>query len=105
MLGHLHDGGTELLVRKGRKGKEETVCKSLAGYGEGMTHEIQKRHGGMDMSHIETMSMCHSVGRIEAGEEWSVRADYDLEAHAPMMDASGEPEGVMGIAVMYVVED
>jgi hypothetical protein len=107
VLGHLHDGGTHLHVRK----DDELVCTSLPRYDdEGMDHDhghgLVRRHGGgMDMSHITEMSMCHNIGRMEEGEEWTVRADYDIDAHQPMLDASGEPEGVMGIAVMYVVED
>lgn len=106
ILGHLHDGGTHLNVRK----DGESVCMSMPKYGDkgmnhGEGHDLVRRHGGgMDMSHITEMSMCHNVGRIEAGEEWTVRADYDIAAHPPMMDANGAPEGVMGIAVMYIVE-
>lgn len=107
VLGHLHDGGTHLGVRK----DEESVCRSVPTYDDkGMDHahdghDLVRRHGGgMDMSHITEMSMCHDVGRIEVGEEWTVRADYDIAAHPPMLDASGVPEGVMGIAVMYIVE-
>ena len=104
MLGHLHDGGTHLDVRK----DDESVCRSLPKYEDKNGHDghdLVRRHGkGMDMSHISEMSMCHNVGRIEAGEEWTVRADYDIAAHPPMLNASGVPEGVMGIAVMYVVE-
>lgn len=108
VLGHLHDGGTHLDVRK----DDESVCRSVPKYddkgmehGHGDGHGLVRRHdGGMDMSHITEMSMCHNIGRIEAGEEWTVRADYDIAAHPPMLNASGVPEGVMGIAVMYVVE-
>ncbi len=107
VLGHLHDGGAHLDVRK----DDESVCRSVPKYDDkgmdhGHGHELVRRHGaGMDMSHITEMSMCHNIGRIQAGEEWTVRADYDIAAHPPMLDASGEPEGVMGIAVMYVVEN
>jgi hypothetical protein len=106
VLGHLHDGGTHLDVRK----DDESVCRSVPKYDDkemdhGDGHDLVRRHGGgMDMSHITKMSMCHNIGRIEAGEKWTVRADYDIAAHPPMLDVNGVPEGVMGIAVMYVVE-
>lgn len=104
VLGHLHDGGTHLDVRK----DDESVCRSVPKYDDegadlGSEHGLVRKHG-MGMGHISEMSMCHDMGRIETGEEWTVRADYDIAAHPPMLDESGVPEGVMGIAVMYVVE-
>lgn len=98
-LSHLHDGGVHLDVAK----NDEVVCRSVATYGDASEH---KRHmPGMDMSHISYMSTCYDAGRIQEGEQWTVKAKYDLNAHEPMLDGDGEPDDVMGIAVMYVVED
>lgn len=102
ILGHLHDGGTHLDV----KSDDQTICRSMPEYdGDGThIHDLVRRHGSLDMSHISQMSICHNVGKIGADEKWTVTAYYDIETHLPMLDAHGDPEEVMGIAIMYVVE-
>jgi hypothetical protein len=96
---HLHDGGVHLDVLKG----DQAVCRSVATYGDVMEHGHHMP--GMDMSHISYMSACYDAGRIQKGEEWTLKAQYDLDAHEPMLDGDGKPEDVMGIAVLYVIED
>ena len=39
---------------------------------------------------------------MRAGQNWSVRAEYDFNAHAPMGDGVGGVGSVMGVAVLYV---
>lgn len=58
----------------------------------------------MDMEHISSMSSCVNLGAIKPGEQWAVQADYNLTAHAPMVEADGTPAPVMGIALFYVAE-
>ena len=99
VVSHLHDGGDYLEVRR----NDEMVCKSSSTYG--MMSEFEHHMTGMDMDHITIMSTCNDVGKMRLEEEWTVKARYDLSRHAPMLDAHGEPEGVMGIGVLYVVED
>jgi hypothetical protein len=99
VVSHLHDGGIHLQLQ--RDGKE--VCNSKADYG--MTTKFESHTHDMDMSHITRMSECYDGGRMSVGEEWTVKAHYDLEKHEPMMGHHGEPEPVMVIAVVYVVED
>ena len=55
-------------------------------------------------SHITKMSTCIDVGRIEVDEEWDIRVDYDIIAHAPMLDRSVKPKYARGLAIMYIVE-
>ena len=99
ILSHLHDGGVDLNVVK----NDEAVCQSIATYGDAAEH---KHHmPGMDMSHISYMSTCYNAGQIHDGEKWTVKADYDLDAHEPMLDGNGKPDDVMAIAVMFVIED
>lgn len=98
VVSHLHDGGTRLQLQ--RDGEE--VCNSKAEYGmmSKTTHTY-----GVDMDHITSMSECYDIGRMSIGEEWTVKAHYDLKKHKPMLDEHGQPEAIMGIAVLYVVED
>lgn len=96
---HLHDGGSHIDILK----NDEVVCRSVAAYGDVAKHIDRGRK--MDMSHISHMSDCLRAGRIEEGEAWSLKAQYDLETHEPMLDGDGKPEGVMGIAIMLVIED
>jgi hypothetical protein len=99
VVSHLHDGGTKLRLQK--DGKD--VCVSEAEYG--ITRNSKGHKHDMEMSHIIRMSGCTDLGRISMGEEWTVKAQYDLEKHEPMLDEHGQPEPVMGIAVVYVIED
>jgi len=98
-MSHLHDGGVELRLQK----EGIDVCVSEAEYG--VTRRSKGHKHDTEMSHIVRMSECSDVGRIRIGEEWSVKAQYDLEKHEPMLDEHGQPEPVMGIAIVYVVED
>jgi hypothetical protein len=99
VVSHLHDGGVNLHVQR----DEKEVCVSNAEYENASSSEDHKH--GEGMSHITRMSGCNDIGRMSIGEEWTVRAQYDLEKHQPMLDDDGKPEPVMGISVVYVVED
>lgn len=98
ILSHVHDGGVGIETL--RDGK--VVCKARLGYGEspGFVED-----GDMGMEHISSIASCYSPGHMRVGEEWTVKAEYDLERHMPMGDGMGGLEPVMGIAMIYVVED
>lgn len=98
ILSHIHDGGVKIETL--RDGK--VVCEARPGYGEspGFVEE-----GEMGMAHISSIKSCYGPERIGVGEEWTVRAEYDLERHMPMGDGMGGLEPVMGIAMVYVVEE
>ena len=98
VVSHLHDGGVKLRLQK----EGSDVCVSEAEYGATSSSKGHKH--GMEMSHIVRMSDCSDAGRISIGEEWSVQAQYDLTNHEPMLNEDGQPEPVMGIAIVYVVE-
>lgn len=99
-VSHLHDGGIHLhTTRNG-----ETVCTSTSVYSHGNIRG-KEAMPGMSMEHISFMSPCDNYGRIRIGEKWGVNAHYDFGAHSPMPDRSGNVDGVMGIAVVYVAED
>jgi hypothetical protein len=99
VVSHLHDGGVKIELQRDGEG----VCVSEAEYE--MVSKSKGHKHGMEMSHITNMSKCHNVGRMRAGEQWAVKAQYDLGKHEPMLDEHGKPEPVMGIAVVYAVED
>jgi hypothetical protein len=99
VVSHLHDGGVKIRVQR----DGEDVCVSEAEYG--MVSNSGSHKHGAEMSHITNMSECHDVGRMRIGEEWAVKAQYDTGKHEPMFDGNGNPEPIMGIAMVYVVED
>jgi hypothetical protein len=107
--GHVHDGGTMLSILK----RNDSVCDSNATYGAspGYVESMGSGMGtmsskwGMDMVHISNMTECTDIGKIKEGQNWSVKATYDFEAHAPMVDMDGAPSPVMGIALLYVAEE
>jgi len=96
--GHIHDGGTHLVVSK----NGQTVCDSVATYGG--TPEYIEGPESMDMPgmpHISKMSTCQGtqanpVTTIKPGDVLSIEAFYDSNAH---MQMGTEP--VMGIAIGY----
>jgi len=51
------------------------------------------------------MVMCTSpgMGMTKVGDKWTIEAAYNLTQHAPMMQ-DGEPEDVMGYAMVYLAE-
>jgi hypothetical protein len=98
VVSHLPDGGVNLHLQK----NGHDVCVSEAEYG--ITSKSEGHHHGVGLSHITRMSECYGVGNMSMGEEWTVKARYDLEKHEPMSDGHGMPEPVMGIAMVYVVE-
>lgn len=74
--GHVHDGGTGLeIVRNG-----VVVCDSVAGYAESEGY-VQMVDMVMEMEHISSMRTCAGF-RVDKGDEWRVRADYDFGKHA-----------------------
>ena len=123
MIGsHLHDGGESLQVTK----NGATVCDSVAKYGEseGYVSTTIHEHGllaavpGSGVSkdkrapahtiktpHLSSMSLCEPLGlKVQPGDEWSVRANYNLTNHKGMAEGSGLAP-IMGIGVVYVVKN
>ena len=102
--GHLHDGGINIEMRRNNK----TVCNSIAAYGQspGYVEGEGMNMNGMMMNssiveHISSMSSCDK-GRINLGDEISVRAYYNMTAHSPMVDSDGTLAPVMGISIVYI---
>jgi hypothetical protein len=95
--GHLHDGGTNVVVTQNQK----TVCDSVATYGS--AKEFVTITDGRDkgMLHISNMTACHQMGRISKGDVWDIQAGYDLAKYKPMSNEKGRLDMVMGIAIMY----
>ncbi len=62
-------------------------------------------NGTMDMVHLSNMSDCSSLGKMNIGEGWSVRADYDFNIHSPMLNDDGTVAPVMGIGLLYVAKE
>lgn len=111
VAGHLHDGGENLEIMK----NGQPYCNSVAKYGEsagyisGMPAMPGMNMGGsmpraMSTSHISSMSGCSAQEPIKPGDRWSVRANYNLTEHAPMMEQENIPAPIMGIGFMYIAK-
>ncbi|KAH8897007.1 hypothetical protein GQ53DRAFT_498502 [Thozetella sp. PMI_491] len=109
VMNHIHDGGSNILVTK----NGQTYCDGKAKYGESSGYISGM--GGMDMSghsmshdmgmkHISSISGCSTEELIQPGDKWSVKANYNLTEHAPMIEANNVPAPIMGIGVLYVVK-
>ncbi|KAM7199454.1 hypothetical protein V8F33_004481 [Rhypophila sp. PSN 637] len=118
---HLHDGGDNIIVTR----NGEVVCDSVAKYGEtdayvstsvhehgtGSStgaHEVQvmeKRHT-TKTPHVSSISSCSPLGahKVEVGDEWSVRANYDLGKYKAMGEGGGLAP-IMGISMVYVIKN
>ena len=82
--GHLHDGGTYLeLLKQG-----EPYCTTQAQYKNG---------------HIVSIGTCQDL-RYKKDDDFSIVAHYDTSGHTPMAHPDGELEPVMGIALVYALE-
>jgi hypothetical protein len=82
---HLHNGGTHLeVLRNG-----SPCCTSYASY---------------ENDHISEMTTCSDLS-YSRGDDFSVIAYYNTSKHAPMTHGDGELEPVMGISIIYAVED
>ena len=82
---HLHNGGTHLeLLKEGKP-----LCTSYAHY---------------DHDHIHELTTCYDL-RYSKGDEFSIAAYYNTSKHMPMEHSGGSLEPVMGIALVYAVED
>ncbi|KAK0641118.1 hypothetical protein B0T16DRAFT_393452 [Cercophora newfieldiana] len=127
LVSHMHDGGDEQLVlrngnvacaAKARYGEKPGYVSSgdhsnhgggpVEGGGGGGHHDghgfspVQRRHE--DIAHVSSISSCFKAGRVEIGDKWSVRANYNMTRYAPM-NMGGHLEPVMGISMMYVALD
>jgi hypothetical protein len=109
LAGHLHDGGTNVVVEADGK----LVCDSIASYG-GSPEFLSKpqpepssghSHGGTE--HISDMTACTpgkglGIPEIKNGQQWSLKAVYDFGKFKGMVRDNGNLDSVMGIAIMYV---
>jgi hypothetical protein len=83
--GHLHNGGTHLdLLKQG-----DPCCRAVAAYKN---------------EHIDQITACSNIP-YSKGDEFSIVAYYNTSQHKPMTHHDGELEPVMGIAIIYAVED
>jgi hypothetical protein len=47
-------------------------------------------------------SSCYDTAMMRWGEQWGVKANYDLSLHPPMLDVDGMSISVTGISLVYV---
>jgi hypothetical protein len=108
MVGHMHDGGTLLEVRKNNK----TVCDftplygETPGYVESTPMNMSSMPGmpatSMPMTHISNMSNCVNSGDFQVDNEMSIWAYYNISEHMAMLGGDGTYEPVMGISIVYI---
>lgn len=88
-FGHLHDGGVDIQIIK----NGETIFDSIARYGESAGYvqvtemEMDGKKMAMEMTHISSMSELSNI-KTEAGDRWTVKANYDFGKHQAMMEGS-----------------
>ena len=85
--GHLHNGGTHVEIMK----NGQLLCDAVAEYTD---HDIS------------SMSSCvkftEDQASLKPGDQLSIRAYYDTDAHSLMKNTDGSFEDVMGISLVYV---
>ena len=85
--GHLHNGGTHVEITK----NGQLLCDAVAKYTD---HDIS------------SMSSCvkftDDQASLKPGDQLSIRAYYDTDAHSLMKNTDGSFEDVMGISLVYV---
>ncbi|TLD36045.1 DNA repair and recombination protein [Venturia nashicola] len=114
-IGHVHDGGTSTsLYLDGQK----LACQSDAQYGttpDFISTSMGDEMSGMQthanaagtMKHVSNMGTCTAangltVKRMEKGQKWVLKAEYDFRKWPGMKGEDGKWDEVMGIHVMYV---
>jgi len=105
MAGHLHDSGVSVSILH----NNQTLCNSVAAYSSApdQDHSDGSHTGSMPAAntHISDMSACNQPKLLKPGDKLSITADYDTTKHSPMTDAKGKMERIMGIAMVYMVEE
>jgi hypothetical protein len=94
--GHLHDGGTKVEVYR----NGEIVCTPEAFYDD--LPEYRQASGSMGgLKHITRVSQCYNFAPIEVGDQWWIKAYYNLTEHPAMKSTDGKLDPVMGISILY----
>jgi hypothetical protein len=90
----------------------KAACTSAAKYGESpeFVFKTTMRMGaGMNYAekHISSMTTCYSselgTRKLSKDQNWQLKANYDYKKFAGNKGADGKQEGIMAIAIMYVV--
>jgi hypothetical protein len=92
--GHLHDGGTNVLL----KINDKVICTSKAQYAKG-----GKEAGFYDA--LNGMNVCTDVNPVKKGDKIAVVAQYDLVKHPARAHASGGEAEEMGLALFSFATD
>lgn len=124
VISHVHDGGESMQVTK----NGATVCDSTAKYGESEGYVATSIHehggsgtgtGGLAVSENEKRAPAHTIktphvssinscfllkDKIQPGDEWSIKANYNLTNHKAMAMGS-ELAPIMGIGLVYIVKN
>jgi hypothetical protein len=109
--GHVHDGGTDIVILK----NNQTIsgCDLKAQYGQTPgyldgpdTMSMGGMSGGGEMEymgmHVSSISTCEGAD-IKKGDVLTIEALYDTTKYVPMIDTDGTLEDIMGISILYIV--
>lgn len=105
-VGHLHDGGVNLVITQ----NNNTMCDSIAAYGQnpGYIDPSGMSMPGMTMGnmgvHISSLSEC-STGQVNLGDNMTVTAFYNTTEYMPMTNTDGSLAPIMGIALLYLAQN
>ncbi|KAF2665986.1 hypothetical protein BT63DRAFT_46045 [Microthyrium microscopicum] len=113
--GHLHDGGTLCRITKNSK----KLCDFIPTYGllpeyiDNIPMQMPDMAGlgyiphkqSAVRKHISKMPLCYLPGDYSPGDKFGLISYYDLNAYEPMIGSKGGLEPVMGISIIYLVND
>ena len=97
------DGAVDIEVSR----NGQTLCRAPAGYGREAGYFNTMRVAGVEekamVGHISDIETCtEGLGSTQKGDEWSVKALYNMTAHPPMREQDGSPSLIMGVAIVFI---
>jgi hypothetical protein len=98
--GHLHDGGTDIVIYQNNK----VLCNPVASYG-GDSAYTEESNGGGGMSglqHISRMTGCTMMGSFKKGSKFYLTARYNFDMHPGVKNNKGKLDEIMGISLLYI---
>jgi len=98
MLGHLHDGGTDIEFKLNNK----SVCNSTASYGTQPDFVMKGSSSNDTWQALSHMVDCNDAQAVKKGDNLTITANYDLNKHPMRMGNTGEQETVMGLAFLHI---
>jgi hypothetical protein len=100
IVGHMHDGGSSIEVALNGK----HICTASAVYGATpqSIERSTRKYGLTGAKHITYVEDCTDVIPVKKNDSIVVTSHYDFSKNRGMKNFKGKPEGIMGIAQVYL---